>query len=425
MRIANVVDDSSRKILYKPFSPLRPRLTAIVVAGILVHVVFLHSAMAQSLNEAVENQLITGPGGNPCEELTGGLLAGLGGQLLTICSRGAAGGAPSNSTGGGAGISATLPTVVLKRLEDAVEDEPTKKTSGSSATTIFDLGSGVNLFVSGEFESLDRDSSSFEDGYDSNIGRVTVGADYRFTDKAVAGLAFDYFRQDADFDGGGGFDLDSYGFLVFGTFLPLDEVFVQITAGWARKEYDRRRFSTFTEGNATFGGGPIKADHHADNLEIGALAGYDYVIDNITITPQVGFNWRHWEFDGYEERGDTGLELRFDDDNQTSLQSVLGVRASMAISTNFVVLLPQAGFAYRHEFENDQRTTTASFVDDGIERPFRFQPNNKPDRNFFEVTAGIGAVLPHGIQVFGNYRTLQGNRFFDSHAGTIGIRLEL
>jgi outer membrane autotransporter protein len=282
---------------------------------------------------------------------------------------------------------------------------------------------GVGAWGSGEYEALDRDATAFEDGYNSDIWRVTVGADYQFTDRILAGLAFDYYQQDGDFDRGGGFDIKSLGLIGFGSFLPTDKTFIQFYGGYARNEYDRTRIATFTQFSGVLfsRSGSPNADYDADQYSAGILGGYDFTIRNVTIGPRVGFEWIHTDFETYSEDGGSGLELTFHDDDQTLLQTSVGVQALISFSTDFGVVVPHASFDWKHEFDNDQRTVEVSFVDDTRAKRFTYETEN-PDRDWFEINAGVVTALPNGLQLFGNYRTIVGHSFFDSHTGTIGLR---
>jgi len=294
----------------------------------------------------------------------------------------------------------------------------------------------VGLWGGGEYEDLDRDRTTFEDGYDSDIWRVTIGADYQFTDRIMAGLAFDYYRHDGDFDGGGGFTNDSYGLLAYSTFFPMDQVFIQVVAGYSYKDNERKRIASWEQDGILVTGGSIDGDYNGNEYRLGALAGYDLPVNNITISPRVGLDWRRTEFDSFKEKGrqtrgelvvdvpvegSTGLELRFDDDDQTSLQSRIGVQTSMALRTRFGMVVPQASFDWMHEFDNDQRNVTVSFAEDLRAKQFTYETDN-PDRDWFEINAGVVTALPIGLQVFCNYRTIVGHSFLDSHAGMIGLR---
>lgn len=282
---------------------------------------------------------------------------------------------------------------------------------------------GAGLWGTGGYEHLDRDATTFEDGYDSGIWRVTVGADYQFTDRILAGLAFDYYQQDGHFDRGGEFDVKSLGLIGFGSFLPAGDTFIQFYGGYARNEYDRTRITIFTQfsGGLFSRSGAPYAGYDANQYRAGILGGYDVSIGNVTIGPGVGLDWIHTDFEAYGEEGDSGLELTFHDDDQTLLQTRAGVRARISFRTDFGVIVPQASFDWKHEFANDQRTVEVSFVDDTRAQRFTYE-TGKPDRDWFEINAGVAAALANGVRLFGNYRTMVGHSFFNRHAGTIGLR---
>ena len=406
---------------------------ALVATALLLPI----SGHTQSLNEAVNSQLASNIiTGRVCSELRSGSPGPpdfLTGELYAICTRGGpSGGNPASfSTGGGTATPTTLPSIVQQRLREAYskgkKHETKPKPGGASADAVAEYANGLGLFISGEFQRLDRNVTRFEDGYGSTIGRMAAGADYQFTDRIMAGLAFDYYQQDGNFDSGGDFNNHSYGFLAFGSFRPFEEAFLQVTAGYARNEYDRTRFSTFTElnsdGSLNFKSTPgsQNADYNADEARVGALLGYDYHIRNITISPRAGVDFRQIDFGTYSDTGVTGLELTFHDESQTWLQTRVGAQALVALKTRFAVLVPHASVDWKHELSNDQRNVQVSFVGDMRAKRFTYQTES-PDRDWFEINAGVSAALPHGLQSYVNYRVLVGHSFFDSHAGMIGLR---
>ena len=64
-----------------------------------------------------------------------------------------------------------------------------------------------------------------------------------------------------------------------------------------------------------------------------------------------------------------------------------------------------------------------SFVDDSRPKRFSYQ-TEKPDRNWYEINAGVIAVLPFDLQVFGNYYVIAKQDIYDSHGLTLGIRAD-
>jgi outer membrane autotransporter protein len=395
-----------------------------VVGGMIAAACLPGRVPAQSLDAAVIEQLRT-VNGVPCAVLRGAdPITVFEGGLLEICTRGtAAGSSPgAGSSGGGAGTPTALPSVVKGRLEGAPEEKDTSE-SGTTETTL-QLGRW-SAFISGEYEALDRDVTNLEDGYDSDIWRLTVGADVQPTDRTVVGAAFVGYRQDGDFKSGGDFDVDSLGALVYGSYLPTGATFVQVSAGYFGKSNERQRVATFTSDDApvfTRTGRP-DADYDTDEWGAGLLAGYDHAIGSLTVGPRLGLDWIYANHDSYREKGGSGLELAFDEDDVKSLQSTLGVQGTAAISTGGGVLSPQVTLAWKHEFENDQRDIDVSFVGDTRSKQFSYE-TDKPDRDYFEANAGVVFVLPNGVQAFANYGMIFGHRFLDSAVGSIGARME-
>jgi outer membrane autotransporter protein len=77
-------------------------------------------------------------------------------------------------------------------------------------------------------ESLRHYGNDFEEGYDSTISSVTLGADYRFTNAFSIGMAFNYYHWNASLDSAGGFDVNSYGPLLSLHLQPFDRAFANV-----------------------------------------------------------------------------------------------------------------------------------------------------------------------------------------------------
>ena len=374
---------------------------------------------ATTLNDALAFQL-----NSQCANLTGGgAVAGLGPNLTTICNTIPAD--PGGSVGGASASAQSLGATVENRRNDRLEGKPT----GNQAT--INLPSGLGLFISGNIEALDRDQTTFGDGFDSTVLGATTGADFRFNNMFLAGAAFNYVNRDGDFDGGGDFSTDSYGGLAYGSFMPIPAIFLDVSLGYTRHNYDVDRDVLWVAnippsgGPATSFPGKTSSDSDGDEFSIRALMGYDYTIGNFTVGPRVGVNYSHLTIDDFKESGGGGIGLAYDEQTVKSLQSTVGLQASMAINTSYGVWVPQASADYIHEFENDQRSIDVQFVEDNRANPTNFSFNNdKPDRNFFNFGFGTVLVLPNGIQPFVNFRAMVGNSLFDNYAGTVGIRIE-
>ncbi|MEP6934784.1 MAG: autotransporter outer membrane beta-barrel domain-containing protein, partial [Nitrospirota bacterium] len=295
-------------------------LTSALVVG-LTQLCQPGQASAQVLNQQV-NQLLA----NNCAGLgvgTGRSTAGFGQNLQALCGvNGFPGTAGALSAGGGAAsvqgsAASILNRVLLQRLYETDEEEGQSHARSSSmrlnpfgsllsgfgrtpsvtsplyAATTGDGGSaatftsgsqsrwhGLGFFASGLVESLNRDVTTFQDGYKSNILGITAGADYRFSKKLVAGLALSYSNTDGDFRTGGNFSRNSYGGLLFASYLPTDKTFLQVTGGYTKNNYLVSRLAsadTATQVGGTGGSitqGLASSNSNGNVFNLGLMTGY-------------------------------------------------------------------------------------------------------------------------------------------------------
>jgi uncharacterized protein with beta-barrel porin domain len=402
-----------------------------ILSGLLV----VQSSSGQSLDEVQANLLQ-----NSCQALVGQseqqeneFRAAAGPQLRFLCDPTTGGGVGgpgvASSAGGGASGTQTSFVAITRRLakaHDSKDNNPNGGGAGDDANV--DLGGGLNAFLSGQFEGLDRSTTHFETGYKSNVNGVTGGVDYRFSDWFVSGIAVNYNHWNGNFDTAGGFKTDSLGPILYASFLPMDNVFADVMLDYQYQSRDRSRFTSFLDTarpnhNTS---GIASSDYGANRFGANAVVGYDRAIGPFTIGPRFRFRYSDLNINGYTETGSSGLELRFLGDRVTSLQTALGIQISAALNTVFGVLVPQVTADWTHEYQNNQHAMFAQFAQDGRPTPLTFQfQNDKPDRDFFHIGTGLGLVLPHGIQPFVNFETLLGNSQFTNFVGTAGIRLEL
>jgi uncharacterized protein YhjY with autotransporter beta-barrel domain len=404
---------AARSRLFRKLLPNRALLLSALVATLLCLPNL--TLAARTLDQAIQAQLDL-----DCLGLTGGgSAAGLSADLNSICGGSNSSGVGASS-GGSTGTAQSLGATVENRRQDRLEGKET----GNQAT--FNLPSGLGLFISGNVESLDRDKTTFGDGFDSTVWGATAGADFRFNDMFLAGTAFHYVNRDGDFDGGGGFSTNSYGVLAYGSIMPIPATWLDVVLGYTNHNYLVDRPVSYVEaGSGDSIGGRSSSNSNGNEFIIRAIAGYDHTFSNITIGPRIGVNYTHNKIDDYSEDGGGGLALSYDDQKVKSLQTTVGAQGSIAINTSYGVWVPQATADYIHEFENDRRNIKVQFDGDKRATPSKFSFNNdKPDRDFFNLGIGTVLVLPNGIQPFVNFRAMVGNDRFDNYAGTVGVRIE-
>jgi outer membrane autotransporter protein len=403
-----------------------------ICLGLLFGLCAATETFAQTYNQTIDSLL-----GISDDALCAGLdldppgnVDGLGSELSTICTVPGGNATPSGSSSSAGSAASTVQfaaLIVQERLRTAreAEGEQGGTGGGASSDTVVDLGGGFGVFFSAGYESLNKNNNRFEDGYDSDIVNTTAGVDYKISDWLVAGVAFNYSNFDGSYDNGGGFDTNSYGGLFYASVLPTERSFVDVTLGYARQDYDQKQNVSWNDEFGRTFAGRVKGDYDGNEFSAGFLSGYDFPIDNFTIGPRLGVNWIRVDQDGYDEKGSTGLELAVNSNTQTSVQSSLGFLATAAFSTDFGVLVPQFGASWIHEYAEVHRNVKAHFVQDNRPDPTTFTyKREKPVRDWGDLSLGVSAVLPNGLQPFANFGTMVGNGRFTSYAGTLGMRAD-
>ena len=323
-----------------------------------------------------------------------------------------------------------------------MKSEKEKRVPTNTGSASVRLGENVSLFISGNIESLDRDRTTFADGYDSNIAGVTVGGDYRVSQAAIAGGSFTYPNINGDFKSGGGFRTNSYGGNIYGSFLPAKGFFLDVIGGFAYKDYSVSRLASYGEifmpGSIRTFSGAINSQTEGKEITARVILGYERKVQSVTVGPIIGVNYSYTHVNGYTESdggtaevfgasGAQGLRLRYGDEDISSLQSTLGIQGNVAISTAVGVFIPHFQANYIHEFMNHQRSIDVQFAEDNRganATSFGFQ-TDKPVRDWFDLNLGLHAVFPNGVQPFVNFRAMVGNEQFNNFAGTVGIRMAI
>ena len=388
-------------------------ITAVVAVGILLAVPA--PARAQSPPPAP----VPGQGGlndvlirilsNGCAELQGGG-TGFGPELTQVCAGGGVASTAGASIGAETRSGGEEQRQVYRRLR--------QRQAAASA----DTGGALSLFASVDYQNFDKDTTRFETGFRRDTVGGTFGADYLFRSGLVLGAALSYGHEFGDYERvGGGFDHDAYGILVYGSFVPITSMFVDAVAGYTRKNYSFDRHASFARpGFST--SGPTSGDTDGNEFKFGVNAGYDFLLGRFTVGPRVGVLYRETTIDGFRESGHTGLELDYDNQNIQSLTTTAGIFGSVAISTGFGVIVPQATAEYVHEFLDDQRSVGFRLAQDVAQRRFLFR-TDPPDRDYFNLGAGVSMVLANGFQPFVNFRELVGYNDRHSHTVTLGLRI--
>jgi len=409
-------------------------------AGILIGM----PARAQTLDEQYEYYL-----GGHCQNLNFArsgpryqILPGQAGpNLLAFCNGPppTAGPSESGSFGGGAGAAegrgeGAEEDAALKRRRDKLRQQQAETPTADGDVDLGRLGR-VSTFLSLDYLHERQKSTEFEAGRRSDGVNGTLGADYRFGGRGVAGLALKYYTQWGDIDTGGNFDMHGGGVWAYGSWWPRERLFVDFTVGFDFKGVHTER-SVYREttielpaGDTTFfNPKPALAFSDTNSREQSAelRAGYDLSLGSVSVGPRMALTLRHSDLDPYLETGTTPMTLAFDEQTAISLRTQTGLQGTRAFTLGHVVLVPQLNADWVHEFRDDQRFITAHFAEDLRANPaiLRFL-NEPPDRDWFLARASTAAIFPHGVSGFATVESMFGHSYIDRYRASIGVRVQL
>jgi outer membrane lipase/esterase len=271
----------------------------------------------------------------------------------------------------------------------------------------------LGAFISGTFGFGDKDPTSNEDGFDLKTVGVTGGLDYRFTDNFILGFALGHASMDADLDGNTDeVEADSYTASLYSTYY-LGNLFFDFTGSAGISDYKMRRNVSYVTSTDSV---DKMATSDTDGIQytLGIGAGYEFHAAGVVFGPYVQLNYLRAEIDSFREGGADEFNLEIGDQKVTSLLSVLGGQISYPMRHSFGTLSPQLRVEWRHEFDNDNRSLSARLINDPSGRVAVFNSDD-PDRDYFNVSAGVVATLTGGTSVSLEYETVLGLRDISYH----------
>ncbi len=280
------------------------------------------------------------------------------------------------------------------------------------------------IFVNGRISIGDRPTTALETGFDFETLGLTAGADYRLSDRWVVGGALGYLDTDTDLAADGG-RLDARGtsLSAYASY-SRDRFYLDGVLGYGRTSYDSVRNVDLPQpfqGQRRF---IARGSPDGSQLSARLGGGYDAQIEAWTVGGFGSLSWIDSTIDAYLERDAGPFNLALADQDVESLLSELGAEVAYAASRSWGVLRPTLRLAYLHEHEDDARLIRARFLDDLTATEFAI-PTEEPDRDFFNLTAGLTATLARGRTLYLIYDTDLERDDLDVYTFTFGARFEL
>jgi uncharacterized protein YhjY with autotransporter beta-barrel domain len=302
--------------------------------------------------------------------------------------------------------------------------------------------SRLGFFINGNVRRGSQDNTLNESGFDFRSSGITAGVDYRLTNSLILGLAFGHMNGKTDFsDASGRLDSRNNSISLYGTYYR-EDLYVDMIGTFGHVSYGASRTTSFQidantpESPTNCAGTTCSIDTAgstgARQLAFATNVGYSFQRRGLTFGPDVALNYTRMDVNGFTENdpNSSGMNLIFGNQIGESLLLKAGGHASYAINTRFGVLMPQARAHYIHEFKDAQRALSVHFAQD----PTADDPNgpvsnfvvftDRPDRGYFDWSAGVVAQFPYGISAFLDYSAIAGASNLHTHELNFGVRIE-
>lgn len=244
---------------------------------------------------------------------------------------------------------------------------------------------GSGLFSSGGL--------SLAPSEDFESGTIMVGADYALSEHFAVGFYASYQEGWGDYANEASIDMNAVRFGIYAT-IDYGGFYANAAIGAGSNSYDIKRRINWATLDRT-------ADGEPDGMEYFALfgTGYDFLIGNWTLGPQISAQYTKVELDGFTERGAGSLSLRLDDIEAESLRSYVGGRIAYTwkVREN-VAVIPELRVFWKHEFLEGSENLRAN-LDLGRGPGFDFETSS-PERDAVYAGAGVGFQI--GPRFYGN-----------------------
>jgi autotransporter-associated beta strand protein len=306
-------------------------------------------------------------------------------------------GSPIAGGGGGAGDDTETPSA----SEEPFRDSP------------------LGVYLQTRFNIGDMRQNPWDSGYHFEDRNITVGADYRFTDRLVAGAMFNYINTEAHYnDARGRLDTDSFLGMIYGSYyLPMD-FYVDWAAHYGGHDHSFSRQFQYGEFS-----GQTRSKPNAEQYGFTLSLGKDIAWQEWLFSPYTRFEYTNLSVDAYRERGGSGFDLAVDKQNAYSFVSDLGTQISYNLSLPWGVVTPAIRVEWEHQYLNNNRQIGIRLLDTAPGLGNFVIQTGGPDRDYINLGGSISATLPNNGAAFLRYETRLGQSNISQHIVEAGVRI--
>jgi len=273
----------------------------------------------------------------------------------------------------------------------------------------------------------DKDTNTYETGYDFDQRSITVGTDYRFSDRFTGGLSVSYGDTDLKFERSqGSLKAKTWVGTAYGLWSVTDKVEITGLVAYGKVDYSGDRTITYVESATSTINRIAHSSSDGHQWEGTVTAAYAMAAsDGWSMGPSLSVSARTLHLGAFEETGASGLNLAFAKQSTNSLQVIAGFDVSKAISMSSGIVSPYARVQGVYETKDNRRDVRIKYVADttGFFPGIRLT-TSAPDRTRFLVGGGLAGQFAGGWSGFVDAETILGLSDVSGYNLTLGVRKE-
>jgi len=272
------------------------------------------------------------------------------------------------------------------------------------------------FFVRGNLVLGDQKDTAGQRGYDFKNGGLTLGTDYRFSERFVGGVLFGMNAAKSWInDAGSTVKLDGYTLGIYGTYFR-EAFYIDGQAGYGWNSFDNSRRIVFPGVDRT-----ATASSSGGQTTVYGGTGYDFQFGSWSVGPALTFQYLWMSVNGYTESGADSLNLQVDRQTMESYQGSAGVKGSWNWTKDKLKIAPRLWAFYRHEFGNVNPATIAALAQGSS--AFTIE-SVAPERNFFNVGTGVNVHWTDRVLAYLNYEAQLSQSDYTAQNVTFGLRFQ-
>ena len=258
------------------------------------------------------------------------------------------------------------------------------------------VAQGLGVWIGGNVSFGTQDSTEHSSGWHFSTDGITVGGDWRVSDRLVLGMGAGYAQDKTHFgDDRTQMKSDGSSIAAYASYRPTRGTFIDALLGYGTLNFDTDRYVPAVD---EFANGRRKGSQ-----VFGSVAGgFEYRNDSALLSP---YGRLDFTFDRFKQASETGAGLNaltYQDQTQRTVQLSLGLRAESQHATDFGMVRPRMRAEYRHDFEGGGNASV-TYADGYGGLTYSVTPVGT-DRNFLLLGVGSDFIFHGGLRLGFDYQ---------------------